>query len=71
MLTMADERGGGVGEMLTKGGEGGRTPPFLADIICEQRLKRNIIVNTSDLKIFQKKNVLKKVDFPDVIYNFS
>ena len=41
MLTMADKGGGGVGEMLTMAEEGWRgvwTPPFLADIICEQPL---------------------------------
>ena len=43
MLTMADEGGVGVGEMLTladKGGRRGVDPPFLADIICEQPLSK-------------------------------
>ena len=41
MLTGLIKGGGGVGEMLTMGDEGGRgglDPPFLADIICEQPL---------------------------------
>ena len=42
MLTMADERGGEVGEMLTMADKGWviGTPPFLADIICEQPLRQ-------------------------------
>ena len=37
------KEGGGVGDILTmadKGGKVGLDPPFLADIICEQPLRR-------------------------------
>ena len=40
---------------------------FRANIIC---IKRNTDVNTSDLKILNKKRP-NKVDFPDIIFNFS
>ena len=36
---ISDKGGGGVGQFLTdKGGRGFLTPPFLADIMCEQPL---------------------------------
>ena len=48
MLTVADKCGRGGGKLLTKADEGGRgvwTPPFLADIICEQPLTGRAISN--------------------------
>ena len=41
MLTLADKEGRGVGELLILAYKGGRrvwTPPFFADVICEQPL---------------------------------
>ena len=41
ILTIANEGGGGGGEMLTmadKFGRGGLDPPILTEIICEQSL---------------------------------
>ena len=40
---------------------------YRGDIIC---IKRNTDMNAGDLKILHKK-FLNKVDFPDVIFNFS
>ena len=40
---------------------------YRGNIIC---IKRNTDVNTGDLKILHKKHP-NKVDFPDVIFNFS
>ena len=40
---------------------------YRGNIIC---IKRNTVVNTGDLKILHKK-FPNKVDFPDIIFNFS